>query len=241
MKKFYNFLLILLIIPLLIHELYPMENLDDAKLEKNTILFPAAYDLNDFNWSVGMLATTLPKDWVETAIKAPLFTFNFRYGLPAGFSVPAVFEFLIVSNQLRLGPRWGHNFGNFSFELGYDIGYVFGALNQFGFRNRISAWYNYPNLTLGYRAGDLFFTLQGELMYITSRTLTTDGIETSNDKNSLPGGTISLSLEQALWKDKIFIVGLKANITKFYYIAWPAFTTFNKIYMIPQLQLGVVL
>lgn len=214
---------------------------EESNLEKNTVISPVVYNLNDFQWSFGMMGTTLPKDWVETAIKAPLFTFNFKYGLPANFSLAAAFEFVFVSNQLRLGPRWGMEFDNFSFNLGYDLAYVFGALNQFGFKNKYRAIYNYPNVSIGYRLNDLFFTLQAELMLITARRLTTDGIETGSSVNKMPGGTISLYLEQPLWKDRIFIIGLKSNITKFYYMAWPVFTTFNKLYWIPQLHLGLVL
>jgi hypothetical protein len=238
-KRFY-----VIIVFLLIGVFNPAFSADEqqiSELNKNTVIYPAAYDFNDFQWSVGLMGTTLPKDWVETAIKAPLFTFNFKYGLPRNFSLSAAFEFLLVANQIRLGPQWGMEFDNFSFNVGFDLGYVFGALNQFGFKNKFKAFYNYPNISLGYRLNELFFTLQAELMFISGRQLTTDGIETGSSVNKLPGGTISIYLEQPLWKDRIFIIGLKNNITKFYYMAWPAFTTFNKLYWIPQLHLGLVL
>ncbi len=238
-KKFYFIFILLLSLTLSSSE--AAEEQQISALNKNTVIFPAEYELNDFQWSFGMMGTTLPKDWVETAIKAPLFTFNFKYGLPANFSLAASFEFVIVSNQIRLGPRWGMEFDDFSFNLGYDLAYVFGALNQFGFKNKFRAIYNYPNISLGYRINDLFFTIQAELMIITARKLTTDDIDTGSDINKMPGGTISIYLEQPLWKDRMFIIGLKNNITKFYYMAWPVFTTFNKLYWIPQLHLGLVL
>jgi hypothetical protein len=238
-KKFYFLIVTITIIAFF--PVFSAEIQEESHLDKNTVIYPAEYDLNDFQWSFGMMATTLPKDWVETAIKAPLFTFNFKYGLPANFSLAAVFEFVFISNQIRLGPHWGMKFDEFSFNLGFDLAYVFGALNQFGFKNKYRAIYHYPNISLGYRFNDLFFTLQAELMIISARQLTTDGIETGSSVNKMPGATISLYLEQPLWKNRIFIIGLKSNITKFYYMAWPVFTTFNKLYWIPQLHLGLVL
>lgn len=239
MKRLY--LLSVLFVLFSLSTTFAVEFTEEAKLNNNTMFFPAELDFNDFQWSFGMMATTLPKDWVETAVNAPLFTFNFRYGVPYNFSLISAFEFVFVSNQIRLGPHWGLEFEHFAFNVGLDMGYVLGALNQFGFKNKYRAFYLYPNITFGYKVNDLFFTLQAELMVNTARQLTTDGIETGSSINKMHGGTISLFLEQPLWKDRIFIVGLKSNITKFYYLAWPAFTTFNKIYYIPQLYLGLVL
>jgi len=214
---------------------------EEVTLKNNTLLYPKNYQDYEFQWSAGAMLTNMPKDWVETAIRAPIFAFNFKFGLPENFSVSADAEVLFVSNQIRLGPRWGFDYENFAFNIGYDIGYVFGQLKQFGYDNSVNAWYNYPNISIGANFADLFFTLQGELMVMTTSSVTTDGIEVDNDANQIFGGTISLYLEQKLWADRIFIFGIKNNITKFYYPAWPVFTTFDRLYWIPQIHMGVVL
>jgi len=214
---------------------------DESVVKNHTLLYPKNYQDYEFQWSAGAMLTTMPKDWVETAIRAPLFTFNFSFGLPENFSVLADAEILFVANQIRLGPRWGFDYGDLAFNIGYDVGYVFGQLEQFGFTNSVHGWMNYPNISIGTNIDDLFFTLQGELMIMTSSSVTTDGIEIANNGDRVLGGTISLYLEQKLWGNHVFLFGLKNNITKFYYPAWAVFTTFDRLYWIPQIHMGVVL
>ena len=183
----------------------------------------------------------LPFDWLETSVQAPLFQFHVNYGLPKNFSLDSRFSTLLVSNQISVGPRWHFQRNKFSFNLGYDVGFAFGYLNQFGFDTSASTWINYPNFSLGYRLGEITFTLKGEVVIVTSLFSSQGDNVVESEKNFFNGYTLGLYMEQRLYRNKVLVLGIKNNYARYHYMAWPAFSTFNRFYSMPEFYIGLVL
>lgn len=116
---------------------------------KESIYFPHHYELYKVQVGLGFFMAKLPLDWVETALQAPLIDLHLTFGLPAGFSLEGDLSTVVVSNQVTLGPRWNFIHRNFSFNLGYDLGFSLGMMNIAGFHNTGMMLTHYPNLSVG--------------------------------------------------------------------------------------------
>jgi hypothetical protein len=208
---------------------------------QSSILYPHTLKPGYFKSEVALSQVKLPFDWLETSAQAPLFHYHAVIGLPKSFSIDSRFSTLFVANQLTLGPRWGKQFDRISFNTGFDVAYAFGFLNILGFDSSVSTWINYPNLSLGYKTKDIVFTLKAELSVVTSNSSRQGENEIVSDKNFFNGYTLGIYLEQRLWKNHIFILGFKNTYAKYHFMGWPAFSTFNRFYNIPEVYLGLVL
>jgi len=80
------------------------------------------------------------------------------------------------------------------------------------------------------------FTLRGEAVIVTKLIQLTGENEVTRSKNFFNGFTAGFYLEQRLWKDHVFIFGIKDNYEKYYWPTWMLFTTFNRFYHIPELS-----
>lgn len=198
---------------------------------------------------LAMSQIILPFDWLETAVQAPLFQFHANFGLPGGFALDGRFSSILVSNQISLGPRWNyqHPGGNLALGVGHDIAYTFGYLSQFGFASSAHSWINYPNLSIGWRRKDTAFTIKGEAVIVTAVTTKQGENEIASDKNFWNGWTVGLYIEQPLHfstnknKATMLVIGVKDSYMKYHYMAWPAFSTFNRFYHMPEFYLGFIL
>ncbi|MCE2895014.1 MAG: hypothetical protein LW721_11275 [Flammeovirgaceae bacterium] len=206
-----------------------------------SMYYPHYSRLGRFQKEIALSQIYLPFDWLETAAQVPLLQFHGLVGITKRISIDARLSSLVVANQISIGPRLQHEFGRFSISGGYDVGYAFGALTEFGFNSSLSNWNNYPNLSVGFRWNDIAFTLKGELNYVTSFS-TSQGDNTINRNADFYNGyTIGLYIEQRLWKHHVLIVALKNSYSRYHFMAWPAFSTFNRFYDIPELYLGLML
>jgi len=191
---------------------------------------------------VGLIAAGLPEDQVEEAsslIRGPLFNYQGLYGLPNNFQIYGAAYTNIITFHFSVGPRWGLTYDKFAFNIGYDIAYWFGQLEQFGFQSKIKGWISYPNLTVGYNFDKFAISVKSELILLTSLTEQQDEIEIDSDQNTFAGVTLGFYIEQPLWKDNYMLFGLKMNITKFYYPTWASFATFDRYLYIPEIILGI--
>ena len=205
-------------------------------------IFPQPLTSGKYTSSVGLLAAGLPEDQVEeasTAIRTPLLNYQALYTLPSNFQIYGGFYTNIITYHFSLGPKWGFSVDQFAVNLGYDVAYWFGQLEQYGFQSKINGWIHYPNLTFGYEFAQFAISIKGELIILSSLTEKQDDIEISNDRNSFAGGTVAVYVEQPLWKDNFMLIGLKVNYTKFYYPTWASFATFNRYLYIPEIVLGI--
>jgi hypothetical protein len=194
-----------------------------------------------FQTSAGFSMVKPPADLLENAIQAPLVNIHSDFGLLKGFSLSGDITTLLVSNQLAIGPRWNYRNNNFSFNVGYDIAFIYGRMNIGGFRNTLTAWQQYPNLSFGFNIKDITLTLKGEGVGIISATMKAGENEVNQTKNVINGVTCALYVEQRLWKNQVFIIGIKDNYVKYYWPTWMLFSTFDRYYHIPELYFAWVL
>ena len=206
-----------------------------------SMYYPHQLRKREFTLEVALSQVKLPFDWLETAVQAPLFHFHANYALPKGFAIDGRFSSLFISNQITLGPRWNYQLDKVSFNVGYDVGFTFGYLNQFGFDSSVTSWINYPNASIGYRIGDVALTLKGEFVYVTSFSSKQGENEITTDKDFTNGYSIGIYVEQRIYQKKVLVLGLKNSYAKYHFMAWPAFSTFNRFYNIPEFYLGMIL
>lgn len=210
-------------------------------LNSKTIILPHVYKPWKVKTSLSVLFTRLPMDWIETSLDVPVVQFNGKLGLPAGFTLESGIQSVYVSNQVRLGPHWNVGWGKFSFSPGIEAALLFGKMTIAGFNNTAWGWSMYPGISIGFNTGEVAFTLSGEYNILESLKITSGNAEITHSRNFKSGHSIALYMEQRLWKNHIMILGVINNFQKFYYLAWPAFSTFNRRYYIPQVYIGLVL
>lgn len=212
-----------------------------ANVNLRTIILPHVYKPWKVETSLSVLFTRLPMDWIETSLDVPVIQFNGKLGLPAGFTLESSIQSVYVSNQVRLGPHWNLECGRFSFSPGVEAAVLFGRMTIAGFNNKAWGWSLYPSVSLGFSTGGIAFTLVGEYNILESLKITSGDAEITHSRNFKSGHSIALYMEQRLWKNHIMVLGVINNFQKFYYLAWPAFSTFNRRYYIPQVYIGLVL
>jgi hypothetical protein len=210
-------------------------------LVKASLYYPHRYVPGTFTAEIALSQVKLPFDWLETAIQAPLFHFHANYGLPKNFSIDGRLSSLFISNQISLGPRWQFQQDRTSFNIGYDVAYAFGFLNQFGFDTSVSTWINYPNFSVGYKFKDVAFTFKTEFAVVTSFSSRQGENVVSASNNIYNGYTVALYMEQRVHKNTVMVIGFKNSYAKYHFMAWPAFSTFNRFYNIPEFYIGFIL
>ncbi|MEI7490755.1 MAG: hypothetical protein WCK92_05100 [Bacteroidota bacterium] len=208
---------------------------------KESICFPHHYGKYKMQYGLGFYFTKLPFDWVENALQAPLVDLHLTFGLPSGFSLEGTLNTLVVSNQVTLGPRWNFIRNNFSFNLGYDLGYMIGMMNIGGFSNTAMMLIHYPNFSLGFKTKTLAFTFKAEAVFIEWEQMKTGENLMVRPGNIFDGITAGIYMEQRIFRKKILVIGIKDNYLMYYWPAWMIFPTFDRYYHIPELHLLWVL
>lgn len=217
------------------------EKKDTFDIAMSSMRFPHQYKKWGFQIAAGLSLVKPPMDLLENAIQAPLVNVHMTFGLPWRFSLEADVTTIIVSNQFSLGPRIGYGHRNFYANLGWDVAFVYGQMKQAGFNNTAKVWINYPNLSIGYKLKKMAFTLKGEVVILANVSMQSGENEVVRTKNFFNGGTIAFYIEQRLWKNHVFIIGLKDNYEKFYWPTWMLFNTFNRFYHIPEISFSWIL
>jgi hypothetical protein len=210
-------------------------------IDSSSLRFPFHHKLWGFKIGAGLQMVLPPKDLLENAIQAPLVNIHMNFGMPWKFSLEADVSTIIVSSQVAIGPHLGFNIKNFGVNIGWDFAFFYGQMKQGGFDNRSYGWIQYPNLSLGYKLKDMAFTLKGEIVYVTRVSQSSGENTLTRTKDFYNGFTVGLYIEQRLWKNHVFIIGLKDNYEKFFWPTWMLFTTFNRYYHIPELSFTWIL
>ncbi len=230
-RRFVSNLLILTI-----YILVPQIQGQANSIEKNTFYFPHPVDVNKIIHMAGLATAKLPEDVVETddIIRAPLFSYEIKYGLPENFIAYGGLHTNIVSNHFALGTEWNFNYSRLGVAAGTNLAFWFGQLKQFGFNTNYKGWVLYPYLNVGYRFNKFTVSLMSEVVLNLSETSKNGNIVVSNNSEFFNGFTMGVYLEQPLWKDHFVVVGVRSTFLKFYYPVWAAFSTFDRTFYIPE-------
>ena len=210
-------------------------------IEKNSFLFPHVWKPGSLKAAVGLTSTKFPLDYVESALRIPLIDLSATIGLPNGFDLSANINSIYIANQLKMGLHWNKSWEKLSTKIGYDMGFIFGGLTQFGFDNRTSAWSHYPNASLGFKIRDVALTLKSDANIVTYINTTAGGIKVTEFADFFNGGSLGLYVEQRLWANHVLIVGCRDNYVKYYYPVWPSFSAFNRRYHNVEFSLALII
>ena len=209
--------------------------------EAGAMHYPSPLGPGEIKNSIGLTLSKPPPEVVEefsSVMRAPLFEYRILYGLPYDFMLDGRVTTIFISNQFALGAQWMYPLKPFGFAAGVDLAYWFGKLEIDGFDNFVHGWNAYPSVTVGYDFEKFTVTLKGELDIILSQSKRVGDIVVSEDAGVFNGGAFSIYIEQPLWKDNYFTIGMKNNIVKFYYVVWPGFPTFDRYTYIPEFYFG---
>jgi hypothetical protein len=207
-------------------------------IKEVSFLLPQPKPKGKYSQALSLVYVVLPKDWTLDVINAPSFCYEGKYTLPKGFNVQGSFSTLLISNRLNLGPFWNYSKGNYHMGLGYQVGFNFGVLNQFGFKTQMAIWEQQPSLTLGYSFPKTALVLRGDVYWTSSVYEYQGGHTVSNTNSYLNGWSGSANFEQRLHKKKLLFFGIKMNYIRYHYIAWPAFPVNQYRYWVPEIHIG---
>lgn len=217
---------------------------DGAVTADQAFFYPRELQTGEFDGLFDIAFGRVPYDVVEEnqTFRWPLFGIRGRVGLPAGFTVYGSVETDIINFNVTAGPRWNYEFTDrLTANLGVDVAWFGGKINAAQFDQSANGWQAFPNVTVGYRFGDVALTGKFNFNYVLSVNSRTGDIETSRESGFYNGWTISFWAEQPLWGDNYILVGLRANRMKFYYPTWLLAPTFDKFYYVPEFTLGLKL
>ena len=212
-------------------------------MNDNTFYFPHKYQFHQMISSLGVSTAKLPEDVVETddLIRAPLFSYRVKYGLPENFVAEGGIETNIVTWQFSLGPKWNYQIDRMGFSIGTDIAYWTGQLKQFGFDTEVNGWALYPNISAGYQFDKFAISLKSEAVLNLAENSVNGTSQISDDLDFFNGWTIGVYIEQPLWKDNFLVIGIRSTFLNFYYPMWAAFSTFDRTYFIPEATITFIL
>jgi hypothetical protein len=209
-----------------------------------TLDFPDPMTPYDYRLSLGYSAIKMPYDIAleGATINWPLIKFNAVMGLPENFLADGEIATEVVTNQFKLGGRWVYKFNNqLHGDVGYGIAFLYGQLKQSGYDTKISGWYSYPTIAMGYDFGALTLTLRGTMSFINSMKSTSGTLETDFAMARNNGFSYSITMEQRFWKNTTILLGFQMNYLKMYYPQWPLFPAIDRYYWIPEIQIRFTL
>ena len=207
-----------------------------------SIFYPAVHPEKQWQVSVGLIQVTPPKELTEEAwVRAPAFDLHALYGLPSNFSLDGRALSQVLQNHFSVGGRWTYPAGKWAFGVGYDIAYWFGSLNVASFDSKAHGWMNYPSISVGYNTGDVRLVLKGEGILDLYHKSSIGESEVMSDQNKMVGGALTFVMEQPFYKNTELSLGFRATYTKFDWMTWALFSTFDRYLFYPEIIIGFIL
>ena len=97
--------------------------------------YPSRLTPGDLRWAISVEFAKIPEDIIEEAsfVRAPLFKFAARYGLPKNFVLNGQVATQIINNHFLLGAGWVYKHDQLHVQVDYGLAYWFGSLEIEGF------------------------------------------------------------------------------------------------------------
>ena len=213
-------------------------------VRENSFTYPNRMAFGEWKHYAGLTLAKLPEDAVEEAslfIYAPLLNYKTKFGLGWGFSGNGSFNSNGITNHIYVGYEWANRFDRVSLSIGGGPAHFWGGLNAFGFKSNVSGWLGNNYLSLGIALNKYTITFKFEQNINISITQFSDDIDIKNNQAFITEVAFSITIEQPLWKDNFWSLGLRANYSKFYYPVWAVFPTWDRYSLIPEVIIGFAL
>lgn len=215
------------------------DSLDQFDIKNGSYLLPQSLPKGKYHHAFSILYVMVPQDWAHDIVNAPMFNYSAKYTLPSGFNVQANLATLFISSRVNAGPFWNYSFDKYHVGIGYQVAFNFGILKQFGFNTILTIWEQQPSLTLGYSFEKSAVTVRGDVYFTNSFRLSEGSNVISFTGGGLNGYSVTTSLEQRLWKDRVISFGVKINYVRYHILAWPTFPVNSYRYYVPEFQVGL--
>jgi len=203
------------------------------------VLFPKPMPSGTSNLSLGLAMTIIPRAIVqEGVLPLPMVDVRMRYGLTDHFFLSGHANFVYVTNQVSLGLGWSHSFGGLSFALEDNVGYWFGFAGFEGFDATAMGLTNYPSVTVGVVADNLYLSFRMEALFSISQHTYFGSASVGRINPKVAGFAFTLAAEQALWKDNYVIFGTRIQYALPMYQTWLAFSAFDRWLVFPEVFIG---
>jgi hypothetical protein len=212
---------------------------DTFNILNESFLLPQAHAKSKYTSAIYLFNIVIPKAWTLDNIKAPMFSYAGKYSLPHGFNIQASIATLIISTRINAGPFWHYSVNNCHFGLGYQVAFNYGRLRHFGFYSTLTGWEQQPSATFGYSFKTMAVTLRGDLYWTSALYASEGGNVIPYTDPFINGYSITTSLEQRLWKNRVMSIGFKWSYLRYHIVAWPAFPVNKNKYLVPELQIGL--
>lgn len=212
---------------------------DTFDLEKNCQFSPATKKAWTYHHGLNATFLYLPNSWLEQTVSAPMLYYRASFYLPYKMVAHADIKTIGVANEIRIGAGFHHTIHKkWHAALGYQLGYNFGFLNDFGYNNDIKVIQHHPFVNIGYSIKDIAFTFNAKIDLISKIYYSAGDVENSFNTKAINGYTFGLMMEQRIFKNKTFALGFNANIMQFHILGWPAFNTIRQKFFIPEFTFG---
>lgn len=208
-------------------------------IKSASFLLPIAHPAWHYDQSISFSYVDIPPAWTLDRINAPMLSYNAKFSLPYGLNVQGSLSTMIVSNRLNFGPFWNFSIHNYHFGIGYQFAYDMGFLNRSGYDTKFSGWEQQPSITAGYSFKKFAIILRGDYYWTKSINLNEGGHSIHLWNGMSNGYSISASIEQRLYKNKVVSMGIKVNNIRYHFVAWPAFPVNQYRYIVPEFTIGI--
>ncbi|RYZ45679.1 MAG: hypothetical protein EOP49_24705 [Sphingobacteriales bacterium] len=219
---------------------WAQQSLKEFDIRERSMYVPVPQKPGKYDHSLALAQIYLPDQWLEQSISAPMVEYRAKMALPKGFSLDGSLRTLIIANDIRLGPVWNHSLTeHLHVGVGYQIGFEYGFLREFGYNNTIRVWEHHPLARVGYSFQKVALTLQGRIDWMMGTRLGLQDYATSNITGSMFNGySFGFFVEQRLTRKKSICFGFLANFNKFNILGWPALMNVDHQYFIPEINIG---
>jgi hypothetical protein len=213
--------------------------IDSFDLEKNCQFIPATKKTWTYHHGLNTSFLYLPNTWLEETVSAPMIYYRANFYLPYKMAAHADIKTIGVANEIRIGAGYHYTFNKkWHAALGYQLGYNFGFLNNFGYNNDIKVIQHHPFINIGYSNKDFAFTFNAKLDLISKIYYSAGEVENTFNSKAINGYTFGLTMEQRIFKNKTFALGFNGNFMQFHILGWPAFNTIRQKFFIPEFTFG---
>ena len=191
-------------------------------------------------WSLGLGATVdvLPTALVESEARVvPRIHSTFRYGLPAGFTLDASLEAVVLTNELRLGASWAIDVGPITLGLSESVGLVFGHIEMSGFDTSVVAMSHYPGLNFGTTFDGHLFSVGFELLLGHIHSVRVGESTVTQRRNVMHGFAFEITLESPVGSGQLFYGATIYHASPDYQL-WLAFSDTNRKLQFVRFKVG---
>ncbi|MEP7279499.1 MAG: hypothetical protein ABI813_12695 [Bacteroidota bacterium] len=208
------------------------------------VLFPYPMYRDKWRAAIGLTLLTTPEAITEeTRLRIPCGDFRFLRRINDYFFTDNHIMFQFLQNHLSTGLHVVLPINkNIYFSAGDDIGYWFGYLKISGFNSQASGWFNYPNLSIGYKTkNNLLISFKAQVAINLYYKAANGENKFSSGTSYYNGETFSIALEQPFYNKRHLILSLATINNYFYWQTWSLFYKTDRKVFYPQITVALIL